>query len=837
MARFWLFSFLDPSFARHLVENPQPQNEYIEEAVKKHGRRLDHEERKRKRAAREVHKKAAFAQKVHGLKAKLYNKKRHNEKIQMKKTLKVHDERTNKHATPDANPATALPPYLLDRQTETRAKVLSNAIKQKRKERAAKWDVPLPKVRAVAEEEVFKVIKTGKKGTKQWKRLVSKHTFVPQSFTRLPPKYERFIRPTALRVKRAHVTHPELKATFMLDVLGVKKNPNGKDMTGLGVITKGTIIEVNVSELGLVTQSGKVVWGKYAQVTNNPENDGVVNAVGDPRCITSNAWFARKLMSPFRAMDRAADIVLLEATEAQDIDKLQEALSNGADPNVRKKITLLCDLRKGQRSLGKIRVRKRFLLPDVYEEQFEDIVDTQMETLVGESALALAILAGWSTGIRALLCAGADANQPISWHNSDCAEVWTLQQWVSSRWIRQYTLESPLLLAMGKGGKVTNVRDGQPSAFTHLADTGRLRINKAGARVLLRNPARWEDACVEVAVKPRKDIVDLLVNFGARITAEVLHTANRLHDLTIAKFLETKMIGSPRYAQLDMRLRTSTELDSSTSLAPGPISESSPASTGGFRTAERSATYHSGLLLGSSSTVSRTGARRGVSVNGPRSPIAVGVPVESSLDSTLLEISRRHGSLTSVAHEQSPLDKAEAARGLSPHPGQSIEQYLEQRREAVTDEDTDTALVSPRESSSRGDGHFTQRSESRSSSTTISQRLQYRALNDLLVVRVQALDQQKSELQDRYKLLLDRVKEMERENTVLRAQLGAVSAQGLRNMSRGFEAGKAKMIRKCMHVVKNFEPVEKDEVALLVGQEVFWYFDVGDGWGFVSVTR
>ena len=37
---------------------------------------------------------------------------------------------------------------------------------------------------------------------------------------------------------------------------------------------KGTIIEVNVSELGLVTPGGKVIWGKYAQITNSPENDG-----------------------------------------------------------------------------------------------------------------------------------------------------------------------------------------------------------------------------------------------------------------------------------------------------------------------------------------------------------------------------------------------------------------------------------------------------------------------------------------------------------------------------------------------------------------------------------
>ena len=46
--------------------------------------------------------------------------------------------------------------------------------------------------------------------------------------------------------------------------------------TNLGVITKGTVLEVNISELGLVTSGGKVVWGKYAQVTNNPENDGCI---------------------------------------------------------------------------------------------------------------------------------------------------------------------------------------------------------------------------------------------------------------------------------------------------------------------------------------------------------------------------------------------------------------------------------------------------------------------------------------------------------------------------------------------------------------------------------
>ena len=82
-----------------------------------------------------------------------------------------------------------------------------------------------------------------------------------------------------LRFKQANITHPELKTTFKLPILGVKKNPQSNTYTSLGVITKGTVLEVNVSELGLVTQTGKVVWSKYAQVTNSPELDGCINGV------------------------------------------------------------------------------------------------------------------------------------------------------------------------------------------------------------------------------------------------------------------------------------------------------------------------------------------------------------------------------------------------------------------------------------------------------------------------------------------------------------------------------------------------------------------------------
>jgi ribosome biogenesis protein NSA2 len=127
----------------------------------------------------------------------------------MKKTLKAHDERNVKQADGAAPPDGALPAFLLDRDGQRDAKALSAAIKEKRKEKAAKFAVPLPKVRGIAEDEAFKVLRTGKSKSKSWKRMVTKATFVGEGFTRKPVKLERFVRPMALRYKKANVTHRE----------------------------------------------------------------------------------------------------------------------------------------------------------------------------------------------------------------------------------------------------------------------------------------------------------------------------------------------------------------------------------------------------------------------------------------------------------------------------------------------------------------------------------------------------------------------------------------------------------------------------------------------------
>ena len=41
------------------------------------------------------------------------------------------------------------------------AKNISSMVKQKRKEKAGKWEVPLPAVKAQSEADVFKILKSG----------------------------------------------------------------------------------------------------------------------------------------------------------------------------------------------------------------------------------------------------------------------------------------------------------------------------------------------------------------------------------------------------------------------------------------------------------------------------------------------------------------------------------------------------------------------------------------------------------------------------------------------------------------------------------------------------
>ena len=67
-----------------------PQNDDIDLHRKRFGQRFDADEKRRKKEARKTKVISKKAQTLRGLKAKIFNKERFKQKVQMKKTIKEH---------------------------------------------------------------------------------------------------------------------------------------------------------------------------------------------------------------------------------------------------------------------------------------------------------------------------------------------------------------------------------------------------------------------------------------------------------------------------------------------------------------------------------------------------------------------------------------------------------------------------------------------------------------------------------------------------------------------------------------------------------------------------
>ena len=87
--------------------------------------------------------------------------------------MKAFEKKKTEGTEERADAGGAVPAYLLDRKDRTEGKALSQQVKQKRQDKAAKFNVPIPKVRMQSENEVFRQVKSGKRG-KSWKRMVTK---------------------------------------------------------------------------------------------------------------------------------------------------------------------------------------------------------------------------------------------------------------------------------------------------------------------------------------------------------------------------------------------------------------------------------------------------------------------------------------------------------------------------------------------------------------------------------------------------------------------------------------------------------------------------------------
>jgi ribosome biogenesis protein NSA2 len=72
----------------------------------------------------------------------------------MKKLIKAHEEKDVTVKNDEVKEG-AVPAYLMDRENTSNTKVLQNMIKQKRQEKAGKWQVPIQKVKSLTEAEMF----------------------------------------------------------------------------------------------------------------------------------------------------------------------------------------------------------------------------------------------------------------------------------------------------------------------------------------------------------------------------------------------------------------------------------------------------------------------------------------------------------------------------------------------------------------------------------------------------------------------------------------------------------------------------------------------------------
>ncbi|KAJ3337021.1 hypothetical protein HDU93_001740 [Gonapodya sp. JEL0774] len=213
---------------------------------------------------------------------------------------------------------------------------------------------------------------------------------------------------------------------------------------------------------------------------------------------------------------------LIEAVEGGDPARVRQLLADGVSVNARKRVTLKVDLESGE---------------------------TKSDAIDCESALTLAILHGHLDVVRALLAHGADPNATCEWRIADHESTpWTFAKWNTYRWLLTITFSSPLLLAIGRGGRmVASIPDPESEDSEDRFDVTmethhKLQINLKGGDVRLENPTDARGACVDFAMRRSLDIVKLLLEHGAVVSDSIVATARKVQDTQYAECLEQYLI-------------------------------------------------------------------------------------------------------------------------------------------------------------------------------------------------------------------------------------------------------------------------------------------------------
>ncbi|KAJ3322340.1 hypothetical protein HDU93_003120, partial [Gonapodya sp. JEL0774] len=227
------------------------------------------------------------------------------------------------------------------------------------------------------------------------------------------------------------------------------------------------------------------------------------------------------------------DVQLIDAAEGGDAAHVRRLLADGANPNARKKVTLTVT------KSGHLFARS--------------------ETVLGESALALAVIYGHEDVVRALLSGGADhpATSTCEWRISNHCSPWTSDDWSKHRWIGTYSFPSTLSLALGGPGTLTWWNGGVGDATS---SDGGLYINLKGGLVELEDPKTRSDTCIWARIRPSLAIVQLLLDHGA-IVSDIEWDAARRHP-------------DPLFSVALQPYYTETPKTSSRALSPGSSNES-----------------------------------------------------------------------------------------------------------------------------------------------------------------------------------------------------------------------------------------------------------------------
>ncbi|KAJ3343757.1 hypothetical protein HDU93_006669 [Gonapodya sp. JEL0774] len=211
--------------------------------------------------------------------------------------------------------------------------------------------------------------------------------------------------------------------------------------------------------------------------------------------------------TPFLARD-TRESTLIDAVESGNVQLVRQLLSEGTSPNARKISVLTVNTGRWDRNSGPPRT----------------------DSSDGESALALAIVAGNFELVKALLEFKADPNMAISWQLSGL-DPWTADSWNRSRWAINWLYPSSLSFAVGRLGRVTNSDGKTVSNWQSDAENAlRLRVNKRGSCPKIVNPSLNADRLVEITFTPKIEIVSLLLRYGGKVSDELLDAARTLKD-------------------------------------------------------------------------------------------------------------------------------------------------------------------------------------------------------------------------------------------------------------------------------------------------------------------